>query len=149
MLVGAVVSIWLFSNQTQYVGMVPTAVPEIGDITFEVGFVLAFAIYAVLFKPLAGPITFAAAGESGDRRRHRAGLNAPMGSVPTIDLDPWFDGSPDGPAGGRRRSSIGALQSVGFFLLTGHGVTRELGHGCGERRGNSSRCRPRSSRRTR
>ena len=43
MLVGAVVSIWLFSNQAQYVGMVPTALPEIGDITFEVGFLLAFS----------------------------------------------------------------------------------------------------------
>jgi purine-cytosine permease-like protein len=58
MLVGAAVSIWLFSNQAKYVGMVPTAFPEIGDITFEVGFVLAFGIYALLFKPLAGPITF-------------------------------------------------------------------------------------------
>ena len=62
MLAAAVVSIWLFSNQTQYVGMVPTAFPEIGDITFEVGFVLAFVIYAVLFKPLAGPITVAPSG---------------------------------------------------------------------------------------
>jgi NCS1 nucleoside transporter family len=62
MLGAALVSIWLFSNQTQYVGMVPTAFPEIGDITFEVGFLLSFAIYAVLFKPLAGPITFAPTG---------------------------------------------------------------------------------------
>jgi len=59
MLVAAVVSIWLFSNQTQYVGLVPTAYPQIGDITFEVGFLLAFALYAVLFRPLAGPITVA------------------------------------------------------------------------------------------
>jgi isopenicillin N synthase-like dioxygenase len=47
-----------------------------------------------------------------------------MGSVPTIDLGPWFGGTPDG-----RRSVAtavdGALQSVGFFLLTGHGVSRE------------------------
>src|SRR6478672_1153593 len=64
MLVAAVVSIWLFSNQTQYVGLVPTAYPQIGDITFEVGFVLAFGIYAVLFKPLAGPIAVAPATAS-------------------------------------------------------------------------------------
>jgi len=59
MIAAAAVSIWLFSDQTAYVGMVPSVIPEIGDITFEVGFVLAFVIYAVLFKPLAGPITFA------------------------------------------------------------------------------------------
>jgi nucleobase:cation symporter-1, NCS1 family len=59
MLVAAVVSIWLFSNQTQYVGLVPTAYPQIGDITFEVGFLLAFGLYAVLLRPLAGPITVA------------------------------------------------------------------------------------------
>jgi len=62
MLVAAVVSIWLFSNQTQYVGLVPTAYPQIGDITFEVGFLLAFALYAVLLRPLAGPITVASTG---------------------------------------------------------------------------------------
>ena len=63
MLVAGVVSIWLFSNQTKYVGMVPTAVPEIGDVTFIVGFLLAFLIYALLVKPLAGPITFLPTGK--------------------------------------------------------------------------------------
>ena len=58
MLLGAVISIWLFSNQAKYVGMVPSAVPGIGDITFVVGFLLAFGLYALLVKPLAGPITF-------------------------------------------------------------------------------------------
>ncbi len=38
-------SIWLFSNQTEYVGPIPTHVPAIGDITFEVGFVLTAVIY--------------------------------------------------------------------------------------------------------
>jgi len=47
-----------------------------------------------------------------------------VGSVPTIDLGPWFGGTPDG-----RRAVAAevddALKSVGFFLLTGHGVTRD------------------------
>ena len=47
-----------------------------------------------------------------------------MGSVPTIDLTPWFAGTE------RDRRAVAdqvdqALQSVGFFLLTGHGVTAE------------------------
>jgi len=50
MLVAMVVSIWLFSNQTQYVGVVPKANASFGDIAFEVGFVLAAALYLVFFK---------------------------------------------------------------------------------------------------
>ncbi len=45
MIIGMVVSIWLFSNQTEYVGVVPSHFPSVGDITFEVGFVLTAAIY--------------------------------------------------------------------------------------------------------
>jgi nucleobase:cation symporter-1, NCS1 family len=45
MIIGMVVSIWLFSNQTEYVGVVPSHWPAVGDITFEVGFVLTAAIY--------------------------------------------------------------------------------------------------------
>ena len=45
MLVGIVVSIVLFSNQTEYVGVVPKHVPSVGDLTFEVGFVLTALIY--------------------------------------------------------------------------------------------------------
>jgi NCS1 nucleoside transporter family len=48
MLGAAVVSIWLFSNQVVYTGLVPSAVPEVGDLTFEVGFVLAVGLYAAL-----------------------------------------------------------------------------------------------------
>ncbi len=59
MLVAGVVSVWLFSNQAKYVGMVPTALPGIGDLTFEVGFLLAVVLYAVLHRSLAGPITTA------------------------------------------------------------------------------------------
>ncbi len=61
MLVAAVVSIWLFSNQQRYVGLVAAAFPAIGDLTFVVGFLLAFGLYAALYRPLAQPITVAAA----------------------------------------------------------------------------------------
>ena len=46
-----------------------------------------------------------------------------MGSVPTIDLEPWLAGT----AGGRAAVADEmdrALQSVGFFLVVGHGVSR-------------------------
>ncbi|MCU1606098.1 MAG: hypothetical protein JWP46_2563 [Modestobacter sp.] len=49
MLVGIVVSVGLFSNETFYVGVVPTHVPEVGDITFFVGFLVAAGCYAALF----------------------------------------------------------------------------------------------------
>ena len=45
MLVGAGISIWLFSNQTKYIGLVPKHAPGTGDLTFEVGFVLTAVIY--------------------------------------------------------------------------------------------------------
>jgi NCS1 family nucleobase:cation symporter-1 len=50
MLVGIVVSVWLFSNESYYVGVVPSHVPEVGDITFFVGFLVAAGLYAVLFS---------------------------------------------------------------------------------------------------
>ena len=52
MLVGIVVSVVLFSNQTAFTGVVATHLPGLGDIAFLVGFVLAGALYAVL-RPLA------------------------------------------------------------------------------------------------
>jgi NCS1 family nucleobase:cation symporter-1 len=45
MLIGMGLSIWLFSNQTEYIGLIPTHVPAVGDITFEVGFVLTAVVY--------------------------------------------------------------------------------------------------------
>jgi nucleobase:cation symporter-1, NCS1 family len=48
MVVAMVVSIFFFSNQQLYVGVLAAAIPAIGDITFIVGFVLAFALYAAL-----------------------------------------------------------------------------------------------------
>jgi len=48
MAIAMVLSIALFSNQQLYVGVLAAAFPAIGDITFEVGFVLAFGLYAAL-----------------------------------------------------------------------------------------------------
>ena len=45
MLIGMGLSIWLFSNQTEYIGVVPSHVPSIGDLTFEVGFVITAVVY--------------------------------------------------------------------------------------------------------
>ena len=45
-------SIWLFANQTDYKGVVPKHHPAFGDLTFEVGFVLAALLYALFFKLL-------------------------------------------------------------------------------------------------
>jgi NCS1 nucleoside transporter family len=46
---GAGVSIWLFAAQQDYTGLVAKAVPQIGDIAFLVGFVLAAGLYVGLF----------------------------------------------------------------------------------------------------
>jgi len=47
MVAGGGISIWLFSNQTRYVGLVPKHWGGAGDLTFEVGFVLTAVIYLV------------------------------------------------------------------------------------------------------
>ncbi|MEO7234876.1 MAG: cytosine permease, partial [Lapillicoccus sp.] len=48
--VAMLVSIVLFSNQQKYVGSVPSAVPEVGDLTAPVGFVLAVVLYLVVVR---------------------------------------------------------------------------------------------------
>jgi NCS1 family nucleobase:cation symporter-1 len=56
--VSTVVSIWLFADQVKFVGIIahattpnkPFANPAIGDLTAVVGFILAAALYFVLFK---------------------------------------------------------------------------------------------------
>jgi len=45
MLAGVVVSIILFSNQTEYVGIVPKHFASAGDLTFEAGFVITAIVY--------------------------------------------------------------------------------------------------------
>jgi len=46
-------------------------------------------------------------------------------SVPVIDLTPWFGGDQEARAAVAARVDA-ALQSVGFFLITGHGVPSEM-----------------------
>jgi NCS1 nucleoside transporter family len=53
MAVGIGVSVPLFSNQTKFVGVIASKVPQLGDITFAVGFVLAAVVYAAL-RPWLG-----------------------------------------------------------------------------------------------
>ncbi len=50
MAIAMAVSIYFFANQLDYVGVVPKHNAHFGDITFEVGFVLAALLYAVFFK---------------------------------------------------------------------------------------------------
>src|SRR5437588_8349661 len=45
MAIGLVVSVWLFSNNALYLGVVPNANPEFGDLTFIVGFILTGILY--------------------------------------------------------------------------------------------------------
>jgi NCS1 family nucleobase:cation symporter-1 len=54
MIVGIVISVWLFADQTLYTGLVPSAVPEFGDIAFFVGFLIAGALYLALFQAQRG-----------------------------------------------------------------------------------------------
>jgi NCS1 nucleoside transporter family len=57
MAISMAVSIWLFANQTDYLGVVPKHHPAFGDLTFETGFVLAAVLYAVFFRlQRAGPV---------------------------------------------------------------------------------------------
>ena len=46
MAIGGGFSIWLFANRTEYLGVVPEACRFcVGDLTFEVGFVLTAVIF--------------------------------------------------------------------------------------------------------
>jgi NCS1 nucleoside transporter family len=48
--VATALSIWLFANQyPRYIAPIPTNHPGVGDLTFEVGFVVAAVLYALLF----------------------------------------------------------------------------------------------------
>lgn len=53
MLVGGGLSVWLFSNQTRYVGLVPSHFGAAGDLTFEAGFAATAVIY-LSWRLLAG-----------------------------------------------------------------------------------------------
>ena len=49
MALGGGLSIWLFSNQTKYQGVVVKHHPSVGDLTFEVGFVISAVLYLALY----------------------------------------------------------------------------------------------------
>jgi nucleobase:cation symporter-1, NCS1 family len=70
MAAGTGLGVWLFSNQTEYIGVVPRHVPGIGDLAFAAGFVIAGALYVALLRvPGLGPahevVTATAATEAG------------------------------------------------------------------------------------
>jgi nucleobase:cation symporter-1, NCS1 family len=50
MAIGMAVSIPLFSNQSEFTGVIAKAHPGIGDLTFEVGFVVSAVLYWILFS---------------------------------------------------------------------------------------------------
>jgi nucleobase:cation symporter-1, NCS1 family len=50
MLLGGGIAIWLFSNQVQYTGPLPKAHPALGDLAFEVGFVLSGLFYFLFYR---------------------------------------------------------------------------------------------------
>jgi purine-cytosine permease-like protein len=50
MLIGMGVSIPLFSNQTEFVGVIAKHNPSVGDLTFEVGFVLSAVLYWIFYS---------------------------------------------------------------------------------------------------
>ncbi|SEK20685.1 purine-cytosine permease family protein [Streptacidiphilus jiangxiensis] len=57
MAVGTGLGVWLFSNQTEYTGLVARHVPQIGDIAFLAGFLIAGLVYAALRAvPAFGPV---------------------------------------------------------------------------------------------
>lgn len=49
-LIGLVVSVTLFCNQAKFVGFIAREVPQLGDITFFVGFLIAGGCYLVLCR---------------------------------------------------------------------------------------------------
>jgi NCS1 family nucleobase:cation symporter-1 len=63
MAVAGAIAIWLFANQPpQYVGWLPAHHAALGDLTFEVGFLGAALLYAVLYPVFAGRAESAATG---------------------------------------------------------------------------------------
>jgi nucleobase:cation symporter-1, NCS1 family len=50
MAAGTGLGVWLFSNQTEYTGVVPRHVPGIGDLAFAAGFVIAAVLYSAFLR---------------------------------------------------------------------------------------------------
>lgn len=56
MATGTALGVWLFSNQSDYTGLVAKHYPQIGDLAFAAGFLIAGALYLALRKvPGLGP----------------------------------------------------------------------------------------------
>jgi purine-cytosine permease-like protein len=62
------ISIPLFSNQADFTGYLAHRHPNLGDLTFEAGFVLAALIYALLFTFLPRSLGQGAPGQVADER---------------------------------------------------------------------------------
>ena len=54
MAVAMAVSIYFFSDQTEYKAYFPKHYPKLGDLTFEVGIVIAAGLYALFFSVQGG-----------------------------------------------------------------------------------------------
>lgn len=54
-IVSLVISVWLFSNQALYVGVIPAKFNAFGDSVFIFGFVISAVLYAVLYKLQKSP----------------------------------------------------------------------------------------------
>src|SRR5256885_13716100 len=65
MAIGLIVSVWLFSNNIIFTGLVPAAHPGIGDITFIVGFLLTGVLYYAF--SMMGRRATSPAGMAGSR----------------------------------------------------------------------------------
>ncbi len=65
MAIGLIVSVWLFSNNLLYTGVIPNANPGIGDLTFIVGFLLTAALYYAF--SMVGRRELSPAGAAGSR----------------------------------------------------------------------------------
>jgi NCS1 family nucleobase:cation symporter-1 len=71
MAAGTALGVWLFSNQTEYIGVVPRHVPGIGDLAFAAGFLISGALYFVLLRipglgPASGTVAAAATVAAAD-----------------------------------------------------------------------------------
>jgi NCS1 family nucleobase:cation symporter-1 len=66
MAVGLVVSVYFFASNSLYVGSVPNAHPEYGDLTFVVGFVITAVLYFVFNLGMRGQ-TSGAKAAAGSR----------------------------------------------------------------------------------
>ena len=84
MAVGLVVSVWLFANSVAWTGPIATAYPQVGDITFIVGFVITAALYYVFNLDMASgwPIRGQPSALARSEARPITGAAAAGGNAP-------------------------------------------------------------------